>query len=147
MNGREVGAAIWYAQTAVIDFASPDSGQQFGYLVEQAHEKSVLYLDWTMKAASRSGLFAQIAEDGDPSPTDEVICEHVERNASRPGGLVFSGKPDPDNNHLLFEMTLDLSRGAPFARARCEYVDGTHALRMRGFFYVTNIRTATGLTP
>ncbi|MET3791051.1 hypothetical protein [Aquamicrobium terrae] len=134
----------WSAQTAVIDFASPNGGRQFGEMVEAAHEKTILYLDWTMKGAAGSGLFDQVGEDGDDRPVaDEAICGHVERGANRPAGFVVSGKPDPENNHLLFEMTLDVGRGAPFARARCEYADAGQALRVRGFFYVTNIGTAT----
>lgn len=140
----EANGFAWNAQTAVIDFASPNGGRQFGALVEEAHQRTILYLDWTMKGAAGSGLFDRVDEDGDERPvSDEAICGHVERGAGRPGGFVVSGKPDPDNNHLLFEMTLDVTRGAPFARARCEYADAGQALRVRGFFYVTNIGTAT----
>ena len=139
----EANGFAWHAQTAVIDFASPDSGRQFGDLVEEAYEKTILYLDWTMQNAARSGLFGQIgADDGDPL-TDSAICVHVERLASQPDGFTISGKPNPDNNHLLFEMSLDIERGTPFARARCEYVEGANALRLRGFFYVTTLGTAT----
>lgn len=133
----------WRAQTAVIDFAEPGSGKQFADLVEDAHEKSILYLDWTMKGAAGSGLFDWIgADSGDPG-SDEAVCDRAESDAGRPGGFVISGRPDPDNNHLLLEMTLDTAHGAPFARVRCEYANAKQVLRVRGFFYVTNIGTAT----
>ncbi|MDF2097530.1 hypothetical protein [Aquibaculum arenosum] len=136
-------ALAWTAQKAVIDFAAANGGRHLRTLVEDAHDKTILYLDWTMRDAARSGLFEKIRADGNGPVTDKTICEHIERRASRPGGVLISGKPDPDNNHLLFDMTLDLARGAPFARARCEYAENTYVLRLRGFFYVTNVGMAT----
>lgn len=133
----------WNAQTAVIDFASPGSGRQFGDLVEQAHEKTILYLDWTMMGTAGSGLFDWIGADGGNPVSDEAVCERAERDARRPGGFVISGRPDPDHKHLLLEMTLDTTRGAPFTRVRCEYANARQVLRVRGFYYVTNIGTAT----
>ncbi len=133
----------WSAQTAVIDFASPNGGRQFGEMVERAHEKTILYLDWTMMGTAGSGLFDWIGADNGNPVSDEVVCKRAERDASREGGFVISGKPDPDNNHLLLEMTLDTTRGAPFTRVRCEYANARQVLRVRGFFYVTNIGTAT----
>ncbi len=127
----------------MIVFGSPKYERQFGDLGEQAYEKTILYLDWTMMGTAGSGLFDWIgADSGDPG-SDEAVCDRAESDAGRPGGFVISGRPDPDNNHLLLEMTLDTARGAPFARVRCEYANAKQVLRVRGFFYVTNIGTAT----
>src|SRR5690606_30132201 len=104
---------------------------------------TIIYLDWTLLNTARTDWGRTIGNDDVEPVADEAICEHIAQKADAPGGIVLSGKPDRDNNHLLFEMTLDLASGAPFARARCEYAQGRIALRLRGFFYVTNIATAT----
>lgn len=132
-NAQNVGAPSWSAQAAIIDFSAPESAERFAGLVEEAHEKTILYLDWTFRNAAQSGLYVNVTTDDNAPVSNQAICEHVKRSALRPGGFVISGKPDPDNNHLLFEMTVDLATGAPFARARCEYAQSRVALRLRGF--------------
>ncbi|RXZ66341.1 hypothetical protein [Pelagerythrobacter rhizovicinus] len=134
---------VWSAQKATIDFATPDGKRQFGALLQDAHEKTILYLDWTLLNAAQTRWGQTVGSDGEETATDDTTCGHIERRASGPDGVVISGRPDPENNHLLFKMALDLARGAPFARVRCEYANGRIALRLRGFFYVTNIGTAT----
>lgn len=133
----------WSAQKATIDFSSPDSGRQFSALVQEAHEKTILYLDWTLLNAAQTRWGRAIARKGEESAADDAVCKIIEREAISSDGIVISGKPDPDNNHLLFEMAVNLTAGAPFARARCEYAQSRIGLRLRGFFYVTDIETAT----
>lgn len=142
-SGAAENGFAWRAQKVTIDFASSDGERQFGALVQEAHERVIIYLDWTLLNTARTDWGRTIGSDDAEPVTDEAICEHIAQKADGPGGIVLSGKPDRDNNHLLFEMTLDLASGAPFARARCEYAQGGTALRLRGFFYVTNIGTAT----
>src|SRR5690606_33701339 len=134
---------VWRAQRATIDFASLDGERQFGALVREAHERTIIYLDWTLLHTAQTDWGRTVGSDDAERVTAEAICEQIAQKAGRPGGVVLSGKPDRDSNHLLFEMTLDLDSGAPFARARCEYAQGRTALRLRGFFYVTIIGTAT----
>ncbi len=134
----------WHAQKAVIDFSLEDSGRTLVELIEDASAKTILYIDWTMRNAGKSELFGRASEEGSTDAgVDQETCPDIERYATRPGGVVLSGRPDANNNHLLLRMTVDTGRGAPFARARCEYADSLTALRLRGFFYVTNIGTAT----
>src|SRR5690554_2654723 len=57
-------ALAWTAQKAVIDFAAANGGRHLRTLVEDAHDKTILYLDWTMRDAARSGLFEKIRADG-----------------------------------------------------------------------------------
>ncbi|RDE07934.1 hypothetical protein [Pelagibacterium lacus] len=140
---QEAGTVRWSAQVAMIDFSQRDSAERFAGLIREAQERTILYLDWTFKNAARSEIFASIVTQGGTFATDEQICGHVERSAARSGGLTIRGKPDPANHYLLLEMMLDIESGAPFARARCEYVPSVSALRLRGFFYVTSIGTAT----
>jgi len=131
----------WSAQKATIDFSSPDAGRQLAGLAEEAYDKTIVYLDWTMKNAGQS-LFGGI-DTGDEGASTDALCAVLERRAARPGGVSVSGQPDSGNHHLRFTMTLDTARGAPFARVRCEYAQSTPVLRVRGFFYVTDIGTAT----
>ncbi|MBO9357628.1 DUF1311 domain-containing protein [Bordetella petrii] len=138
-------ASALSAQKAVIDFSSRDAGRHLANLIEEAHEKTIVYLDWTIKHIARSGLFEQSDADHADTLTSEVLCGRIERRAARPGGVLVFGQPDRDNHHLLLSMTLDTARGAPFARIRCEYAQGAIVLRLRGFFYVTDIGTATAL--
>ena len=134
---------VWSAQKAIVDVASPEGKRQLGALLQEAHEKTILYLDWTLLNAAQTRWGRAVGRDDEKTVTDDTVCGNIERQASQPGGIVISGKPDPENNQLLFEMTLDLTRGEPCARARCEYAKSQVALRLRGFFYVTDMGTAT----
>lgn len=131
------------AQKALIDFSSREAERQLADLAEDAHEKTIVYLDWTIKNIEESAFFGRLGTDDATTVSDDMLCGEFERRASRPGGVLISGQPDRDNHHLLLSMTLDTARGAPFARVRCEYAPSAIALRLRGFFYVTDIRTAT----
>ncbi len=134
---------VWAASVATIDFDRADGGKQFEEVVEAAHSRTLVYLDWTFRNAVKSGLFDDFTTEADPLAADQAICQKVEEAVQEAGGYVLSGKPNADNNHLLFSLKMDLVEGAPFARARCEYSGNAHSLRVRGFYYVTNTGTAT----
>lgn len=138
--------SVWGAQQEVLDLATPKGQKRLAALAEQAHDHTLAYIDWTLKNAAASPLFAKHNAGSDGQPADEEICVRVEQSAARPGGYSVAGKPDPGNNHLLVDIKLDTAAGAPFARARCEYSEGAHALRIRGFYYVTNIGVPTAHT-
>src|SRR5690606_25126062 len=102
----------------------------------------LIYLDWQFAGFTANEVFEQLGPDTGED-RDAAACEQLDK---RPAGTTtVSGKPNRDNNHLLATVVLSKNEADPFASAVCENfgAGAGQGLRIRGFFYVTDIRIAT----
>lgn len=136
---------------ATLDLATPDGLTQFETTVGNLRQTPMVYLDWHLAGFGANEVFAELAPDLDGEDADAAACERLA--APEPVGTL-SGKANPDNNHLLLTIQLPQGDAVPFASSQCEFFSPTvtpHAVRLRGFYHVTDIRTATadhfGLRP
>lgn len=136
---------------ATIDLTEPEGLEQFENAVSILPQTPMVYLDWHLAGFGSNEVFAALAPELDGEEADAAACARLD--APEPVGSL-TGKPNPDNSHLLLTIQMPANGTLPFASAQCEFFSPSvtpNALRLRGFFYVTDIRTATadhyGLRP
>lgn len=146
----------------IIDYRDDGEPARFATVVEKAAANSFVYIDWSFKGAGAAEIFGgsppepaasapagsdaqapEAAQAEETAKSDERVCEEAQIEVWRSGAYTLDGKPDSDNNHLLFNLDLKIGRNDPFAHVGCEYVAASHGLRVRGFFHVYELGTAT----
>jgi hypothetical protein len=129
---------------AAIDFSETDAEEKFQSIVEEAVKNSFVYLDWHLSNFPRNEVF-QIGRNALRDRRRSVDpCGLFEDSRSR--DILLSGRPNRDFNHLLLEMRLKPRSDDPFLIVGCEYFASnpqSEALRIRGFFFVSDRRIAT----
>lgn len=122
-----------------LDLAEPGALASLEKSIERAGRKRLIYLDWHLGNFSKSELFASFAPEAAADATEANACE-----AAKKPNLTISGRPNPENNHLLASFEFGAA-GAPFVKLACEQFPGLplEGLRIKGFFYVDDTRIAT----
>lgn len=125
------------------DLATQAGLDQFQAAVETAGNKTMIYADWHLLHFMKSELFSNLLPESAPSRSEDEACAAL---ANLGGGrLSLSSRVNPGNNHLLARMDIDFARLPAFTMLTCEQVIGTgeQGLRIRGFFYVPEMRIET----
>lgn len=141
------GTFPFKADRLAVDFANPQSVAAFERHIATAGARPLVYIDWKWFSPSRAGMFGAGAGEGEgaaAADTDEVICEKLTRRAGTGGMVEFGGRPNAANDKLLATFRLWFASDDPFTILRCEEFGGHRPVRLRGFFYVTDVGTAGG---
>jgi hypothetical protein len=118
----EAGMAAWQEQVA------------------SANENGLVYIDWHLQNFSKSEFFkALVPADGG----DDEACTALN---GKTGKLdMGEARVNPQDNHQLAQMKIDLDHMPAFGLFECEQIvsAGVFALRIRGFFYAADHRVGT----
>ncbi|MDT1062092.1 hypothetical protein RM190_09505 [Paracoccus sp. CPCC 101403] len=126
-----------------LDLSTADAGARFQQIVEGVAKTPLVYLDWQFAGFLGNEVFGSLAGDSAGDDAEGVACDALAQDGA-PGPL--TGRPNAENNHLLLGMDLPIPGDDPFDTAACEFFNGApsgQGLRIRGFFYVADIKTAT----
>jgi len=124
-----------------IDLAEPDGGEKLKALVERAADETFVHVDWSLHNFWNHEWFKKLDAGASFDPAQKA-CDAIESSPS--AEHFFSGRPDPNDNHLVATIRLRLNPDDPFTTVGCEYFGGDpYALRIRGFFVVRDIGVAT----
>ena len=125
------------------DLATQAGLDQFRAAVETAGGKTMIYADWHLLHFMKSELFSNLVPASAPSRSEDDACAALENLSG--GRLSLRGRIDPNDNHLLARMGIDFARLPAFTMLTCEPVigSGEQGLRIRGFFYVPELRIET----
>lgn len=121
-------------QHFTLDFSQEDAGEIFEEKVFSHSDGDLVYIDWILRNPSKSTMFRY---GDDEESDDDDICTEVEETVK--GRLPISGRPNPANNHSLLEIDVSDAATNPFTTAECQYFDSASAIRIRGFFHVTEV--------
>ncbi len=122
------------------DLATPAGMEAWSDAVAAAGQKTLIYADWHLLNFMKSELFNGLLPAADQTRGEGEACQALRSGTSRKYAL--HARVDPGNNNLLASLSFDLDRLPAFTLIGCEAVvgSGEEGLRIRGFFYVPDIR-------
>jgi hypothetical protein len=125
-----------------LDLAATGAAAEFEQLVIQAATTPLIYIDWQFANFTGNEVFEGLKPEGTGDDPDAAACQQI---ADGDEQFTVSGRPNGENNHLLAVFDLWPSGMDAFTAATCEYFasDPGDGLRIRGFYYVADVRIAT----
>ena len=109
-GAAQAGTPLPPFETSILqaDLTTQAGLDQFQAAVETAGSKTMIYADWHLLHFMKSELFSKLLPESAPSRSEDAACAALENLSG--GRMSLSGRVNPDNNHLLARMSIDLTR-------------------------------------